>query len=136
MKIINTFLTVLLITLLSCSSWGMPLYELIERNGLYYPRFSDVPFTGEVTGGHQGSLKNGNAEGAWFSYHDDGQLRSKGNFKNGEEDGVWVVYWDNGQLRSKGNYKNGKKEGVWVGWNKIGQSSKKDNYKNGVNITD
>ena len=35
--------------------WG----DLVEREGLYYKKFTDVPFTGEVTGKSQGNLKDG-----------------------------------------------------------------------------
>jgi hypothetical protein len=58
MKLINTLLTVLLITLLPSLGWSTPLDELVFRDGLYYPKFSDVPFTGEVTGRTQGNFPN------------------------------------------------------------------------------
>ena len=60
MKLLNTLLTVLLITILPSLGWSTPLDELVNRDGLYYPKFSDVPFTGKVTTGErQGYLKNG-----------------------------------------------------------------------------
>ena len=58
--------------------------DLVERDGLYYKKFTDVPFTGKITGKEQGS------------------------YKNGKRHGDWVTYWDNGRLRRKGKYKNGK----------------------------
>ena len=61
---------------------------MVNRDGLYYPKFSDVPFTGEVTGKSQGNLKNGKREGDWVEYYDNGQLLSKGNYKNGKKEGV------------------------------------------------
>jgi len=39
-----------------------------------YKKFADVPFTGEVTGEHQGRIKNGKKDGPWVYYHDNGQL--------------------------------------------------------------
>jgi hypothetical protein len=119
MKLINIFLTVLLITLLPSLGWSTPFDELVERDGLYYPKFSDVPFTGEVTGTEKGyfqkgNLKNGKREGVWVEYHDNGQLGSKGSYKNGVKEGVWVRYYDNSQLMMKGNLKKGKEEGVVV----------------------
>ena len=33
--------------------------DLVEREGIYYKKYTDVPFTGEVTGQKQGRLKNG-----------------------------------------------------------------------------
>ena len=111
MKLLNTLLAVLLITLLSSPSWSMSLELLVDRDGLYYPKFSDVPFTGEVTGKSQGYLQNGKREGLWVGYWDDGQSYNKGTFKNGKQEGVWITYNDNGVLRSKDNYKDGVKIG-------------------------
>ena len=39
--------------------------DLVKRGGLYYKQFTDVPFTGKVTGIDQGSFKNGERDGAW-----------------------------------------------------------------------
>ena len=114
MKLLNTLLAALLITLLPSLGWSTPLDELVERDGLYYPKFSEIPFTGKITGLTQGYLKNGKEEGDWLGYHRNGQLDFKGNYKNGKKDGDWLEYRSNGQLRSKGNFINGSREGVWV----------------------
>ena len=51
---------ILLLTLLFPTlAFGETMDDLVVRDGLYYQKFSDVPFTGEVTGKIQGSLKNG-----------------------------------------------------------------------------
>ncbi len=111
---------------------GETLDDLVKRNGLYFKKFSDTPFTGKTSGQIQGSFKNGKKVGAWVSYWFNGQLISKGNYKNGEKDGAWVGYWiTNGQLMSKGNYKNGEREGAWVYYRSTGQLWQKGNYKNG-----
>ena len=31
--------------------------DLVERNGLYYKKFTDIPFTGELTGIESGKIK-------------------------------------------------------------------------------
>tara|TARA_R110000744_G_scaffold356457_1_gene463214 strand:+ start:185 stop:670 length:486 start_codon:yes stop_codon:yes gene_type:complete len=131
MKLINTLLTILLITLLSSPSWSTPFDELVKRDSLIYPKFSDVPFTGEVTGKAQGNLKNGKSEGDWLGYHDNGNLHFKGKYKDGKKEGLWVSYHDNGQLTGKGNYKNDKKDGDWVLYYNNGLLRSKGNYKNG-----
>ena len=107
------------------------LDDLVERKGLYYKKFTDVPFSGKVTGGGQGEIKNGKREGPWVSYFDNGQLWDKGDYKNGEREGPWVSYFENGQLDSKGTWKNGKEEGPWVSYFDNGQLEKKGDYKNG-----
>ena len=62
--------------------------DLIERNGLWYEKFTSVPFTGSV-----------NTE------YTDGKRAKNGEFVDGLKEGLWEVYWENGQLREKGSYK-------------------------------
>ena len=59
--------------------------DLGEREDIYYKKFSDLPFTGDVEGLVQGSFKDGLTEGLWVESHDDGsaQLEHTGIFKNG-----------------------------------------------------
>ena len=72
--------------------------DLVKRDGLHYKKFTDVPFTGKVTGRGQGKIKNGKKEGPWVRYWENGQLSSKGTWKDGElcgeliEDGETVTY--------------------------------------------
>ena len=112
--------------------------DLVERDGLYYEKFTDAPYSGKVTGKEQGSFKDGKREGAWIYYHRNGQLQLKGNYKNGQKEGAWVDYWENGQLQLKGNYKNGKKDGVWVAYFSKGNAWKKlsGTFKDDVKISD
>jgi len=105
--------------------------DLVERNDLYYEKFTNVPLTGKVTGKEQGSFKNGKREGYWISYHENGQLWYEGKFKSGKQEGASVGYHDNGQLQYKGNYKNFGPEGAWVFYWNNGQLESKGNYKNG-----
>ena len=111
MKPINTLITILFISLLSSPSWSATIGDLVEREGLYYQKFTDVPYTGEVTGSEQGSFKNGKEEGSWASYWDNGQLMSKGNYKNGKKEGAWYTYNIDGTVRqhATGTYKDGVK---------------------------
>ena len=88
--------------------------DLVKREGLYYKKFSDVPFSGKVTGKEQGAFKNGERAGLWIVYYDEGQLSYKGAYKDGEKEGNWVVYFEDGKLWSKGAYKEGKREGDWA----------------------
>ena len=53
--------------------------DLVKREGLYYQKFTDVPFTGEIDEGlERGNFKNGREEGMWVHYHENGQLSYKG----------------------------------------------------------
>ena len=94
--------------------------DLVEREGVYYEKFTDVPFNGKVTGNPQGSYKNGKRNGAWVGYHNTGELSYKGNYENGFREGAWVGYHVNGQLSWKGNFKNFKATGAWVAFKEDG----------------
>ena len=111
MKLINTLLTILFISLLSSPSWSATLDDLDYRNGLFYNQFTDIPFSGKVTGNEQGSLKNGERVGDWVGYHDNGQLNEKGNWKNDKRNGVWVIYNEDGTVGKQftGIFNNGVK---------------------------
>ena len=82
--------------------------DLVEREGLYYKKFTDVPFTGEVDGRSNGSFKNGMREGLWVIYHKNGQLKSRGDYKNGKKNWTWKSYFPDGTIdhENTGKYKN------------------------------
>jgi antitoxin component YwqK of YwqJK toxin-antitoxin module len=50
--------------------------DLVERDGLHYKKFTDVPFTGEVTSKGEGSFKDGKEDGPWVYYYRNGQVVS------------------------------------------------------------
>ena len=123
---------VLLVLLFPALAFAETMDDLVERDGLYYKEFTDVPFTGEITEKtDQGTIKNGKKVGPWVSYHDNGRLEEKGTYEDGKKDGPWVGYHDNGQLASKGTYKDDKFDGPWVYYWKYGQLWKKETYKDG-----
>ena len=136
--VISLLLIILSISLLFSPSRSVTKYDLVEREGIFYEKVNDVPFTGKITGGQQVSFKNGLADGAWVTYYENGQLFFKGSYKNGKKEGAWVRYYDNGQLFYKGNFKNGKKEGAWVRNHSDGTLSKTltGTFKDGVKISD
>ena len=110
MKQLITLMTILFISFLSSPSWSETLDDLVVRDGIWYKKFTDVPFTGKIKG------------------------RIIGGFINGKFDGLFVHYWENGQLQTKGVYKNGKKEGKWVYYFNTGKpfASMTGIFKNGV----
>jgi len=112
---------ILLLTLLFPSlAYGVTLADLVVRDGLHYKQFSDVPFTGKITGRMQTTFKNGKKDGPLFHYWHNGQLWNKGTYKDGQEDGPWVTYYIDGQVEKKGTYKDGRREGPWVSYDKDG----------------
>ena len=54
--------------------------DLVRRDGLYYEKFTDVPFTGNVVGKKQGKISKGIKDGEWIEYWENGQLSIISNF--------------------------------------------------------
>tara|TARA_B110000467_G_C18301262_1_gene471532 strand:- start:1220 stop:1630 length:411 start_codon:yes stop_codon:yes gene_type:complete len=101
--------------------------NLVKRDGRWFKKFTEIPFTGQIIEHHdngqlkeKGNYRNGEKEGAWSFHHDNGQLREKGNYRNSELEGEWITYYYNGQLRKKGKWKTRKEEGKWVCYNEDG----------------
>ena len=72
--------------------------NLVKREGLYYKKFTDVPFTGKTSGRTQTTYKDEKEHGPYAWYLENGQLWRKGTYKNGNRDGLWFTYHENGQL--------------------------------------
>ena len=133
---------VFMVLLLPALALGETMKDLVERAGLFYKEFTDVPFTGNITGKTRGTIRNGKKNGPWVYnwkngqfYWNKGQLWKKGTYRDGKKEGLWVEYSGNGQLFFKGffkgTYKDDKKEGLWVyNWNN-GQLWKKETYQDG-----
>ena len=131
-------LPLLLLSLISFPSWGETMDDLVQRDGRFYKKFTEVPFTGEVTGLDQGNFKNGKREGPRVVYYDNGQLSSRTEWRNGKPEGPWVGYYENGKLKWKGDFRNGEKEGSWVNYDDDGTLLKDLSgvFKDGVKISD
>ena len=86
------------------------LEDLTEREGLYYKKFTDAPFSGKVEDYEK-------RVGKWTFYYrgryNAGDLRAKGNYKNGKKNGVWFYYHEFGYKTAEGKYVNGLREGFW-----------------------
>jgi len=126
-------LLVVFISFLSSPSWSetVTMGDLVERNDLYFEKFTNTPFTGEVSGLGNGKFKKGQKNGEWLSYYENGQLKLKGTFKHGKEEGLWEYYHDNGKLELKGTFKDGKEEGLWETHHYDDYLTSKGAYKNG-----
>ena len=86
--------------LLSSSSFGKSTKDLVLREGIYYEKFSDQPFSGEVFSNPRKD-KSGKIKYEWLY---------KGNFLQGKKEGKWEWYEPTtGQLLTKGFFKKVKK---------------------------
>jgi antitoxin component YwqK of YwqJK toxin-antitoxin module len=129
MKYIKVLILSLVISLLSLPSWGETMDDLVERNGLFYKKFTDTPFTGELSGQDNGMMKDGKPDGFWIYYYGDGQLNAKANYKDGKLDGFLKEYSVTGYFYSKENYKDGELDGVSESYYENGQLKRIENYK-------
>ena len=53
----------------------------------------------------------------------------EGTFKDGEPDGLWTEWYENGQKDLEGTYKDGKKDGLWISWYENGQKEWEETWK-------
>ena len=125
--------------------------NLVVINGIYFRKFTDIPFTGKVTGKEQGLLRDGKKQGLWIGYYDNGYVMYRTHYKDGKnfgpsvsynrfgnKDGVWISYHENGKVKARGTFKDGNKVGNWVAYTKDGtiDPTVTGTYKDGVKVSD
>lgn len=87
------------ITLVGCDqepSREVDLDDLVLRDSLWYEKFSDIPYSGQM-----------------YDWSDEGQLKYKGLIVDGKKDGLHKKFKQNGEVDYKLNYKNGKANGLY-----------------------
>ncbi|MDX1350544.1 MAG: hypothetical protein R3279_09865 [Putridiphycobacter sp.] len=97
--------------------------EEVNTTGLqeqYYPN-GQLKMSGKLN-------NNGQKEGIWISYFENGKKNSESNFKNGVNDGYSMVWYPNGNVRYFGDYKDGKKVGDWTFYNEEGVFIKTESF--------
>jgi hypothetical protein len=94
--------------------------ETLERvDGVYMNPEDGQPYSGPVFGmvgdvrTMTVSLKDGEWDGPYESFYENGQLRRKLIYKDGEVDGPYEEYDRDGQLEEKGTFKDNEKCGEW-----------------------
>ncbi len=105
---IRILLTIFMIVNLQSTTFGkdkLTRYtDLVKRNGLFYKKFSNQPFSGEVEGFRIHNLEGVSSTSNFFS---------KGKIEKGVTNGLWEYYFNNGNLHTRGKYKNGRRIGKW-----------------------
>lgn len=123
MKIKNLIILVLtsplLFSLFGCSK-EVQFTDLVERNGFWYKKLAEEPFSGIVCCETRGKVLNGKRVGKWTLWFKSGQLSAKAYYNNGELDGLYESYYNNGQLSLRGYYKNGSMVGEWAMYDEAG----------------
>ena len=121
----------ILISLLFSPIWSETKEDLVERDGYFYKKFNDVPFSGKLNGIWNGKIKDGRRIGLWKEYHENGQIKSKGKYISGKKEGYWENYHENGQIKSKVNFKNDYEDGVFNSFFSNGVAEDIGNYVEG-----
>ena len=129
-----------LLLIVGCSSPEPINYEetLNERDGVFYTKDTNKPYSGQVFSLYddgkkkgEGTLKDGKEDGKWTYFHSNGQKFREGTYKNEKEDGLWTRWYESGQKWEEGTFKDGKKDGLWTRlyWN--GQKKLEGTWKDG-----
>lgn len=106
--------------------------DLVWRDGFFYKRYTDIPFSGYVDGLKRGNISNGLKYGEWVEYLESGELIHKSFFVDGKQEGLYVDYYSNGRVKQKGEYKTGRLEGRWDTYHPNGQKEYELGFKNNL----
>jgi uncharacterized protein len=74
---------------------------------------------------------DGNRQGEWKEYFENGKVKASGKYKDNRREGAWKYFFENGTVEQKGQYKNGKEDGIWTWYYPNGTLLREDEYVNG-----
>ena len=84
---------------------GSPVTDEPEQDGTYLLRRDEYDFS--KTPVAFGTIKNGEKDGLYTSWHENGQKQREGTYKDGKNHGLWTTWYVNGQKRYEETYKDG-----------------------------
>ncbi len=106
--------------------------DLTENNGIYYEKFSDVPFSGNSKGIMKAKFKKGKMGEDISFFTKDGEFLGKGKHKNGEFiSGIIVIYYDDLSVKIIQPMKNKKLHGKVIQFDRNGCESAVGEFING-----
>lgn len=93
----------------------------------------DINNDGEHHLRETGTYSNNKKTGAWYYYHQNGQLHYKDSLDQGSRilEGRYIFYYSNGKKEKVLSYKEGKPDGVWSCWYEDGGLKSEGVYSNG-----
>ena len=97
-----------------------------ELNGAYASYSDD----GQIL--EEGSFVTGERDGAWKTYNEMGIELSEINYKSGLFDGATRVYYDSGRPLMMGLYRDGNEAGVWITFHPDGSIEQRRHFTDGV----
>ena len=72
----------------------------------------------------EGNTFNGNKEGKWIEWYENGQIKKEETFKDNIWHGKHSYWYESGQKMRESRDVNGEYEGMWVSWYENGQKWK------------
>ena len=101
---------------------GSPITDEPEQDGIFL--FQDDAAGGEYDFSYCplafATTKNGEFDGLYTEWHENGQMASRGTYKNGKEDGLRTRWYENGQKVYERTYKDGELVEIIGRWNRDG----------------
>jgi hypothetical protein len=79
----------------------------------------------------EGTYHNGEQEGEWTIWYENGQRASIDHYTNGTQNGLHTSWYANGTMALTGVYRDGKREGVWTSWDPSGLKRHNQVYDQG-----
>jgi antitoxin component YwqK of YwqJK toxin-antitoxin module len=76
----------------------------------------------------KGMLLDGQRDGLWVSFYEDGVRWSEENYSDGKLEGRAINFYPNGLLRFRGQYMNGEKAGLWQFYDQEGKLIKEETF--------
>ncbi|MDA7498494.1 toxin-antitoxin system YwqK family antitoxin [Akkermansiaceae bacterium] len=117
---------------------GVNVDELEDREGVFYLKLSNTPYTGKSFEFHENgnkkselTLKEGKIDGLLLQWHANGQKKTEVNFKDGKQHGDVRGWHENGQKKSEETWKDGKQHGLAHLYYENGQMEQESNWKDG-----
>jgi len=118
------------------------LAETVEVDGMLLHSETRLPVTGTVMARHPNgrlqqrrSVVNGQADGAWFEWFEDGTVRLYAEWRAGKGHGAWVYFHPNGEVRSREQALDDIWDGVSEGWHANGTKAFEGRFQAGIRLT-
>ena len=111
--------------------------NIILRNNIYLKKFSDEVVDGRVYQKilnehiYMGRVKNGNIDGSWIEWHENGQKKIESNYIDGILNGYLTIWNKNGHRHSKSYFFNARLDSSWT-YYRNGNVKKEEIYKNDI----
>ena len=128
----------IIFSLVVCNSIAQDIVELngkfISNNGIPLEgKFQKLNESGSLNFSYE--LIDGQQNGRFISYHENGTIKDKGYYNMGVKVGKWKSFSIGGLLISEVSFNNlGKKDGIWKVWNDNGELSAIIIYDSGNRI--